>query len=82
MHGPRRWLLGCLGVLALGLASACASTPPGSEGIDGSGGGGQDGAQVQLTSGTCWSSTTLGADPQTIRAISKQYKVDYLYAAR
>ncbi|HET6152394.1 MAG TPA: septum formation family protein [Marmoricola sp.] len=82
MHGPHRWLLGCLLALALGMASACATTPPGAGGLDGAAGGGQDGAQVRLASGTCWSATTLGQDPQTILAISNEFKVNYLYAAR
>src|SRR4051812_23774081 len=40
-----------------------------------------DGSPV-LAQGTCWSGTTVGADPQDVLALSKRSGVPYLAAAR
>lgn len=67
------------GLLAAVLVAGCSSGPqsPGSSGT----GGGKPGASVALTTGTCWTATLAGADPQYVLRLSKKYGVSYFAAA-
>ncbi|MET3962380.1 hypothetical protein ABIE44_002314 [Marmoricola sp. OAE513] len=76
--GTTSALVGAL-VAALVLLSGCGGDPGGKTG--GGGGGGEDGAEVTLAAKTCWTSETLGADPQDILKLSEKYAVTYFDAA-
>jgi hypothetical protein len=66
-------------VLALAALLAACSSDPKTVGNDP--GAGKSGIEVPLTTATCWSAETAGADPQQVLAIAKKYGVSYFAAA-
>ena len=67
-------------VAALLLAGCSGGAVPGGS-SDGSGSASGSGA-AEVAEGTCWTADLRGADPQHVLALSKQYDVPYLVAAR
>lgn len=76
-----RSALALLVVLGLALLSACSAGPSTPGGSTGGAAPGQVGAQVQLSSGTCWTRATLGSDPQVVLKLAGQFGVSYFDAA-
>ncbi|MCW2783856.1 MAG: hypothetical protein JWP74_373 [Marmoricola sp.] len=79
--GPKVAL--AIGVLAsVVLLAGCSSGSTSGGGGSGDGTGvGQDGATATLTTATCWTGTTAGADPQNILKVSKTFGVGYFDTA-
>ncbi|MFL6062105.1 MAG: hypothetical protein ACJ72E_12800 [Marmoricola sp.] len=72
------------GLLLSALVAGCTdATKQASAGGTGAGGpaGGQPGATVTLTTGSCWTGALAGADPQYVLRLSKKYQVSYFAAA-
>lgn len=71
---PRLPALVAIAVLLLG---GCAD-----KAVPGFGGGAGSAGGADLAEGTCWTGDLLGADPQRVLALSRQYAVSYPAAAR
>jgi len=77
---PSRLLGPVVAVLAVVLAGCSSASVPGARATSGTASG-VDGVTT-LAEGTCWTATTVGADPQDVLRLSASTKVPYLVAAR